>query len=114
MPRLDDVVAASERLVLKYSPDWSGADWDGILPAEPKWARGEWDLVGYFVYDEQIPFTHESWRGRMRALRGIAASLDAAAVKAFDEEHAALLQTLAPNEFSVCHRVHAQIFAPSS
>ena len=35
------------------------------------------ELVGLFVYEEAIPFTRESWRGRMRALRGIAASLTA-------------------------------------
>lgn len=113
MPRMDPLVAASEALVLKYSPDWSGADWDGVIPAEPRWARGELDLIGLFVYDEQIPFTHDSWRGRMRALRGIAASLDEAEVRAFDTEHAALLRESVPDEFTVRHRIHAQIFAPA-
>ncbi|MEN8133188.1 MAG: class I SAM-dependent methyltransferase, partial [Pseudomonadota bacterium] len=31
MPRLDPIVRASEALVLKYNPDWSGANWDGVI-----------------------------------------------------------------------------------
>jgi SAM-dependent methyltransferase len=112
MPRLDPLVAASERLVLQYNPDWSGADWDGDIAPYPGWAQAVFDLTGLFVYDEQIPFTRENWRGRMRALRGIAASLSVTQVDAFDAEHDALLQTLAGAEFSVWHRIHAQIFQP--
>ena len=112
MPRLDPIAAASEALVLEYNPDWSGADWDGVLPAEPTWAREAFELVGLFVYDEQIPFTRESWRGRMRALRGIAASLTDEEVAAFDTEHDTLLTGLAGETFDVCHRIHAHIFRP--
>jgi hypothetical protein len=112
MPRLDPVVRASEALVLEFNPDWTGADWDGVIPAEPGWSKAAFELVGLFVYDEPIPFTRESWRGRMRALRGIAASLSAAEVRAFDAAHEALLQRLAGERFDVWHRLHAQIFAP--
>jgi SAM-dependent methyltransferase len=114
MPRLDAVVAASEALVLEYNPDWSGADWDGVLPEEPRWSQRDFDLVGLFVYDEQIPFTRESWRGRMRALRGIAATLSQDDVDRFDQEHEELLAGLVPDEFEVCHRIHAHIFAPKT
>ena len=112
MPRLDPIVRASEALVLEHNPDWSGADWDGVLPAEPRWARDALELVGLFVYDEQIPFTRESWRGRMRALRGIAATLTEDQVASFDAEHDALLAELAPESFDICHRIHAHIFRP--
>ena len=112
MPRLDPIVRASEELVLRFNPDWSGADWDGVLPAEPRWAESSFELVGLFVYEEPIPFTRESWRGRMRALRGIAASLSEEKVRAFDAEHEALLLELAPEEFDICHRIHAHIFRP--
>lgn len=112
MPRLDRVVAASEALVLEHNPDWSGADWDGVLPAEPAWSVQAFELVGLFVYDEAIPFTRESWRGRMRALRGIAASLSEKEVAAFDQAHEVMLNGMVPEEFHVQHRVHAQIFKP--
>jgi len=110
MPRLDPLVRASEQLVLQFNPDWSGADWDGELAAVPRWSRRNFDLVGLFVYDEAIPFTRESWRGRMRALRGIAASLSEVEVEEFDRQHEALLETLAGETFTVWHRLHAQIF----
>ena len=112
MPRLDAVAQASEALVLKYNPDWSGADWDGVIAPVPNWSAEHFELVGMFVYDEQIPFTRESWRGRMRALRGIAASLSPEQVSAFDAEHDTLLGSLAGDEFEVRHRITAHIFAP--
>ncbi len=112
LPRQDPLVAASEALVLEHNPDWSGADWDGVLPAEPSWSREAFDLVGLFVYDEAIPFTRESWRGRMRALRGIAATLTEDEVAAFDRAHEAMLKKRAPNEFGVLHRIHAHLFKP--
>ena len=46
-------------------------------------------------YDEAIWFTREEWRGRMRALRGIGASLSGEQVDAFDREHGALLRCIA-------------------
>ncbi|MGE0623537.1 MAG: class I SAM-dependent methyltransferase [Pseudomonadales bacterium] len=112
MPRLDPLVRASEQLVLQHNPDWSGADWDGVLPPVPAWSREAFELVGLFVYDEQIPFTRAGWRGRMRALRGIAASLTEDEVRAFDREHEALLERLVPERFDVCHRIHAHVFSP--
>ena len=112
MPHLDRLVRASENLVLKYNPDWTGADWDGVIPPEPRWSRQEFELTGLFVYDEQIPFSRDGWRGRMRALRGISASLSEDEVRAFDEEHERLLVGLAGERFNICHRIHAQIFKP--
>ena len=111
LPRLDPVVAASEALVLEFNPDWSGADWDGFTNPIPRWSKPGFRLVGLFEYDEAIPFTRESWRGRMRALRGIAASLTAAEIEAFDSAHEQRLLGLAPASFRILHRIHAQIFA---
>ena len=112
MPHLDPVVRASEALVLKYNADWSGADWDGYIPPYPRWAREHFDLTGLFVYDEQIPFSRDSWRGRMRALRGIAASLSEDQVSAFDKEHEVLLSDIASTQFDIWHRIHAHVFRP--
>lgn len=110
LPRLDPVVAASEALVLEYNPAWSGADWDGEQNPVPAWSRDRLRLIGWFEYDEAIPFTRESWRGRMRALRGIAASLAPESVRDFDRAHAELLEELVPETFTVLHRITAQLF----
>ena len=110
LPRRSEIVAASEALVLKHNPDWSGADWPGKwdLYDAPESAFG---ASAALAFDVDIPFTREDWRGRMRALRGIGASLDDGAVAAFDAEHAALLEGIAPERFDVPHRVEASVFA---
>ncbi len=110
LPRLSPIAQASERLVLEYSPDWSGVDWEGRVPAHPRWSRDAFNVCAFFVYDEAILFSRESWRGRMRALRGIGASLSAEQVRAFDSEHAALLEKVAPAEFAIVHRIDAHFY----
>lgn len=107
-PRLSRIVAASEALVLRHNPDWSGADWAGGWEnyAPPPGFR----RTGAIAFDVMMPFTREDWRGRMRALRGIGASLDAGAVAEFDAAHAALLERIAPERFDVPHRVEASLF----
>ena len=110
LPRRSAIAQASERLVLEYNPDWSGVDWDGRVPAHPRWSRDVFNVRAFFAYDEAIPFSRLSWRGRMRALRGIGASLSDEQVRAFDLEHAALLEEIAPPEFTLVHRIDAHLF----
>lgn len=74
LPYEDKIAGASEKLVLKYSPFWSGA--------------GE---------------TKESWNGRMKACRGVGASLPLEQVKAWEKEHRALLEQIAPEKFEILH-----------
>jgi SAM-dependent methyltransferase len=112
LPRLDSVAQASEHLVLKYSPQWQGADWDGRIPPVPSWAMDAFELTAMFWYDEPIPFTRESWRGRMRACRGTGASLAAKDLAEFDREHDALLRRIAPEAFPILHRISAHFLRP--
>lgn len=111
LPRLDPIARASEALVLEFNPDWGGADWDGTVPLPlPRWAREQLEETDHFVYDEAIPFTRESWRGRMRALRGVGASLDPGEIQRFDERHAELLEASTEESFEVLHRIDAYLF----
>ena len=106
----DRVAHASEQLVLKHNPDWSAAGWEGRIPAKPSWAEGVFELRGMFWYDEAIPFTRESWRGRIRASRGVGATMSAEEVARFDAEHAELLEGLVPEQFTVLHRIDAHLY----
>lgn len=108
----DPIAARSVELVLAYNPGWTGARWKGDVERVPAWSVGAFDVAAWFAYDEPIRFTRESWRGRMRACRGIGASLPADRVQAFDEEHAALLESEVPEEFDVLHRIDAHVFVP--
>lgn len=55
------------------------------------------------IFDLRVPFDRESWNGRMRACRGIGASLPEADVLRFEQEHRALLERIAPESFEVLH-----------
>lgn len=110
MPRLDALARASEELVLKYNPQWNGADWHGRIPARPGWSRDDFDLHLMFYYDEGIEFSHESWRGRLRALRGIGPTLSQDRVAEFDCELKNLLEESTPPRFEVLHRIDAHVF----
>jgi SAM-dependent methyltransferase len=112
LPRFDPIARASEELVLEFNPQWQGASWDGRIPPMPCWAKERFELTAMFWYDEPIPFTRESWRGRMRACRGTGASLDAEALEAFDRVHDALLRKIAGESFSIIHRISAHFLRP--
>jgi SAM-dependent methyltransferase len=112
LPRLDKVARGSEELIMKFNPQWTAADYHGEVPAFPKWAEGHFRLKGMFYYDEQIPFDIDTWRGRMRACRGIGAALSDEEVKRFDKEHEKLLRETLAENFTVLHRIDAHIFEP--
>jgi SAM-dependent methyltransferase len=112
LPRLDAIVKRTEELILKFNPLWTAADYNGEIPAFPKWAEGHFKLKGMFYYDEQIPFDIGTWRGRIRACRGVGAALKEEEVKLFDLEHEQLLRKTVENNFTVLHRIDAHIFEP--
>ena len=113
LPRLDPIARQTEEIVLRFNPQWTAADWSGDIPEVPRWVRGDFTLAGSFVYDEAIPFTRESWRGRMRACRGVGAALPPAEVERFDQEHAAMLSASVPQRFNVLHRLNAHMLRPA-
>src|SRR4029077_2535379 len=96
LPRQDATAKRTEDLVLKHNPDWTAADFSGEVPANLRWIGDDFRVVAFFVYQEPLPFTRESWRGRIRACRGVAASLSPQQVEVFDNEHAALLEQTVP------------------
>lgn len=99
----DQIAGASERLVLKYHPNWTGAGETRKRIPIPEAIKLYFDLVYHEEYDVKIPFTRETWHGRMRACRGIGASLHESELRQWDQEHKKLLLELAPDEFEVLH-----------
>ena len=112
LPRVDPIAQASEALVLDRNPAWQGADWPGRIATEPAWAAGRATVAAMFWFDADVPFTRASWRGRMRACRGVGASLPDADVAAFDAALAAWLEANAAPTFTVRHRIDAHLFTP--
>lgn len=103
LPFEDRIAGASERLVLKYSPNWSGAG-ERIHPiAIPDCYRESFELVYHGEYPLKVHFTRESWNGRMKACRGIGASLSEKEIADWEQKHRKLLLDIAPDEFDVLH-----------
>jgi SAM-dependent methyltransferase len=112
LPRIDAIARGSEKLVLQFNPDWNGGDWSGEVPASPRWAARDFDVAAWFSYDAAIPFTRDSWRGRIRACRGTGAALSASELERFDEAHDRLLRKIAADSFTIQHRLSAHILEP--
>jgi hypothetical protein len=110
LPSIDPIAGASEQLILKFNSAWLAAGFDGKIEPVPDWIPKDILLEGFFWFDVDVPSDRKAWRGRIRASRGIGASLPASEVEAFDKEHAALLERIAPETFSIRHRIDAHIF----
>lgn len=103
LPFEDEIAGASEKLVLKYNPKWSGAK-EKIHPIEiPDCYKESFDIVYHEEYPVKVHFTSESWHGRMKACRGVGASLSKEEVNSWEQEHMKLLSQIAPDEFDVLH-----------
>jgi SAM-dependent methyltransferase len=108
-----EIARASEALVLKFNPSWGGANYSGHVPLDGYKLESDFVSQAMFWYDEEIPFTRESWRGRMRACRGTGATLVPDELARFDAEHATLLEKIAPPEFTIRHRLDAHFYVRS-
>lgn len=103
LPYEDTIAKASEDLVLKYNPKWTGYG-ETKHPIHIRQAVLDYfEPVEHEEYDLSVPFTRESWHGRMRACRGVGASLNAEELAGWETEHRELLETIAPEEFSIHH-----------
>lgn len=69
----------------------------------PKWLGDMFRVANGITYDIKIPFTRETWHGRMKACRGIgASSLSSQEIAAWEKEHLSYMKTL-PETFRILH-----------
>lgn len=103
LPFEDEIAGKSEDLVLRYNPDWSGAG----ETRHPIWIPGitykYFEMDDHEEYELKVPFTRESWHGRMKACRGVGASLNEDELVKWDAEHRKMLESIAPEKFEVLH-----------
>ncbi|MBS7008765.1 class I SAM-dependent methyltransferase [Anaerostipes sp.] len=103
LPMEDEIAGKSEELVLKYHPLWNGCRETRHKIQIPEVYKKYFEIEAEEVFDLSVPFTREGWNGRMKACRGIGASLPEEQVAAFEKEHLKLLEQTAPQEFQVLH-----------
>jgi SAM-dependent methyltransferase len=111
IPLPGNMAEATEKLIEKHNPKWK---FGGGLGIHPMWPR-DVAIAGFkdietFSFDIDAIYTHEAWRGRIRASAGVGASLTPEAVAVFDDELRAILAERWPEDpMRVMHRVFAAI-----
>jgi SAM-dependent methyltransferase len=107
LPVGENIVAQTEALVERFNPVWTMGGGTGLYPQYlPLLGAAGFSTIETFSYDEDVVYSPEGWRGRMRASAGVGASLPLDKVREFDEALAALLaERFSDERLAVPHRV---------
>lgn len=99
------------RIVCNFTGEESAVTYDFVNNIESYDGAEVFDFVPHastnpimdsFTID--LPFTRESWHGRIKACRGVLASMDTKTFERFEEAHIKILQQL-PEQFTIKHKV---------
>ena len=105
LPYEDAIAGKSEEIILKHNPNWSSYG-DTVHPVYvPEELLTNFEIVLQKEFRVDVPFTKESWHGRMRACRGAGAAMNEEQLRSWEEEHTQMLQENAAEEFHVKHYV---------
>lgn len=110
LPHESAIAAESERIVLRHNPAWTGGGFTRPELDIPAWSEELFTCEDRIQYDLALPFTRKGWHGRMRACRGVAATLSGEQLAAFDREHAEMLAAQTQESFEIAHHVSMQVF----
>jgi|CXWL01.1.fsa_nt_gi SAM-dependent methyltransferase len=107
LPLPGSTAEASEALILERHPDWALG---GIAHMEGLWdshleAAG-FEGLASAAYQLDVTYSHEAWRGRMRACNGVLA-LGPERIDEYDRAHAEKLKRDFPEPLLVRHEVFA-------
>lgn len=105
LPDESEIARKTEELVLKYNPYWTGGQLKRSPIILPELANEYFIVEHNITYNIDIPFTRESWNGRIRACRGIGAStLEESEIAEFEREHREYLDRV-NEDFVIPHYV---------
>lgn len=102
LPDESEIAKTSEELVLKFNPLWTGGGMKRYELKTPDWSKGLFEVTNAITYDVDVLFNRNTWNGRMKACRGIDASLSPEKIAEFEKEHMKYLSTV-PEEFVIPH-----------
>ncbi|MCR5793893.1 MAG: methyltransferase domain-containing protein [Solobacterium sp.] len=103
LPFEDEIAGKSEEIVLKYNPSWTGAGETRHPVRIPDALYAYFEPEDHEEFDLMVPFTKESWHGRMQACRGVGASLSPEELQEWSAEHRKFLEEHAPERFDIRH-----------
>lgn len=95
----DPIARESQALVKRLNPNWAAGS-----PSVQDLRTHYFDAPHMESFTADLPFTRESWHGRITACRGVLASMDEATFMRFEDEHLKMLGKL-PESFTVAHKV---------
>lgn len=101
----EDAIAGKSIALVKQN----NQNWDGGIIGEKELLDDLFDGKETESFFCELPFTRESWHGRMCACRGTLASMDKAQFAAWREAHLKMLQAY-PEAFTVKHKVYITYF----
>ena len=105
LPYEDELAGKSEEIILKYNPSWN-AYGDQVHPVYvPDEFKEFFDVIKQEEFRVDVPFSREGWHGRMRACRGVGASMNEEELAKWNEEHWKMLSKNAPEEFMIKHYI---------
>jgi ubiquinone/menaquinone biosynthesis C-methylase UbiE len=111
IPLPGNMVDATEKLIEQFNPKWTLGGGMGI---HPQYLSGlstaGFKNIETYSFDLDVPYTHEDWRGRIRASAGVGASLPPDKVAEFDAALKKILAERWPEEpMPVLHRTWTAI-----
>ena len=96
----DEIAKKSHELVKRINTSWTpGASGSKDMYNHP-FENGQLD-----IFECKLPFTRESWHGRMLACRGTKASMDKETLSEWEKAHLELLLQY-PEEFEINHKIY--------
>ena len=107
LPLPGNIVEFTEGLIGAYNPAWNMSGGSGLYP---EWLK-DVAVAGFieietFSFDVHVRYSHEGWRGRIRASAGVGASLAPDAMEFFDAELGSQMsQRFSEDPVAVPHRV---------
>ncbi|HNX57734.1 MAG TPA: methyltransferase domain-containing protein [Spirochaetota bacterium] len=110
LPHEDRLAEKTEELVLRHNPSWTGAGYRENRTGAAFDSLSEMSLMTFQKFIVPVPFTSESWRGRMRSCRGIGACADETIVARFDRELDGMLSRETGGEFDILHEISIHVF----
>lgn len=111
IPLPGNVVEMTEKLIQAHNPRWKMGGGTGLYPA---WLA-DLSVAGFesletFSFDIFVSYSHEDWRGRVRASAGIGATLGPKRVEEFDQQlEMRLAKDFPQDPIQILHRASAVI-----
>ncbi len=111
IPLPGNLLAATEKLIETHNPEWPYGGLRGLHDNSlPHLGAAGFHDIETFSFDVTVKYSHEGWRGRIRASAGVGASLPPDRIAVFDADHAKMLAEHFPEDpLAVPHRCFAVI-----